>query len=861
MTNFIPQSLYNGIYYKTHLGGVVDVMGKWTGTSKVNKTDRRAQRWSDVPGQIHGGMRKWMAESSLVQLWKTRRWTILFAIMGFLLGRAMILEQLSPFAIAFFAVVYYLRKDQLLWVGGSLLLGSLLTGLQHSGYIAAQMLVFVLIQKALERYERADISYVPLTVFVSTCLVQIFYYMAASSLGWYSFMLVAVESVLSLILTLIFVQAVPVFTMVRRNYQLKNEEIICLIILLASLMTGTVGWVIGDVSIEHVLSRYLILLFALVGGAPLGASVGVITGLILSLANANAIVQMSLLAFAGLLAGLLREGHRLAVALGMLLGTSILSIYIGNQTEVLSSTWESIAAIALFLLTPRSVVQVLARYIPGSKENLKSQHEYAKRVRNITAGRVEQFSHVFRQLAGSFRQLTGHYAVDPLEVNREQFMNTASQNVCSSCWKRKQCWGQKYAQTHDFMNAVVDMLEWKERPGKRDILPEWKMACVRTEQVLEVMRQQYELCKNDQRWKQQIVDSRQLVADQLQGVSRVMEDLAREIKREGQELLLQEEQLRHALEQFGLSIHSIDVINLEEGNVEIEIVHQYTQGFDECRKIIAPLLSDLLGENITVKSETFQSKNKCFCTVVFGSARKYDVETGIAGAAKGGELLSGDSFSTALLGNGKFAVALSDGMGNGERAREESSAALNILQQLLQSGMDERLAVKSVNSVLMLRSPDEMYATIDMALVDLNNAHTTFMKIGSTPSFIKRGREVLTVSSNNLPVGIISEMDIDLVGLHLHPGDVLVMMTDGIYDAPGHTVNKDVWMKRVISEIEAETPQDFADCLLERVVRHHRGEIYDDMTVIVARIEKFHPEWATFSWPGLSNIERPKVVS
>jgi len=33
------------------------------------------------------------------------------------------------------------------------------------------------------------------------------------------------------------------------------------------------------------------------------------------------------------------------------------------------------------------------------------------------------------------------------------------------------------------------------------------------------------------------------------------------------------------------------------------------------------------------------------------------------------------------------------------------------------------------------------------------------------------------------------------------------------------------------------------------------------MTVIVARIEKYKPEWATFSWPGLARIERPKTVS
>src|SRR5690606_2341358 len=190
---------------------------------------------------------------------------------------------------------------------------------------------------------------------------------------------------------------------------------------------------------------------------------------------------------------------------------------------------------------------------------------------------------------------------------------------------------------------------------------------------------------------------------------------------------------------------------LEEGNVEIEIIHQYNKGLDECRKIIAPLLSDILGENIAVKREIFEPGEEGYHTVLFSSAKEYEIETGIAGAAKGGDLLSGDSFSTVELGNGKFAVALSDGMGNGERARAESSTALNILQQLLQSGMDEKLAIKSVNSVLMLRSPDEIFATVDMALIDLYSAQTTFMKIGSTPSFIKRDNEVISIMANNLP--------------------------------------------------------------------------------------------------------------
>lgn len=116
---------------------------------------------------------------------------------------------------------------------------------------------------------------------------------------------------------------------------------------------------------------------------------------------------MSLLAFAGMLAGMLREGKRAGVALGMLLGSSILSIYLGGPGDVMNSLWETCAAIVLFMLTPKSMMTAISKYVPGTQDHTKSQHEYAKRIRDITAERVTRFSQVFRQLSRSFDQMSG----------------------------------------------------------------------------------------------------------------------------------------------------------------------------------------------------------------------------------------------------------------------------------------------------------------------------------------------------------------------------------------------------------------------------------------------------------------------
>jgi len=803
----------------------------------------------------------WFQKQPVLQLLSTKKWMLLLTLMGFMLGRAMILDELSPFAAAYFAVIVFIRRDSMLPVAGAIIAGSLFTPFPGGIIIAAELIIFFLIYKGLETFQKIDLSYAPMMVFVSSFMVGLFRTVIGPSLTWYPLMMMTLDALLGFVLTLVFLQALPLLTYRQKSRVLRNEEILCLIILLASVMTGLVGWSINGLSLEHILSRYLILLFAMAGGAPLGASVGVVTGLILSLADIGAIYQMSLLAFSGMLAGMMQGGRKGAVSIGMLLGSSILSVYFTGPGELMASTWETCIAVLLFLLTPRSLISAIAKYVPGTVDHSRSQHEYARRVRDLTAERVTQFSQVFRQLSSSFGQIPRAGEAGKSDREMEHFMNSVTEEACAGCIRRSHCWDAKFYQTYRYMTDMMTTVEECPDITAANLPPEWNRICSKTGEVLEIMKNEYGLYQHDMRWKRQIYDSRQFVAEQLSGVSQVMEDLAREIKREGQAMYRQEGQIREALEKLGLSIHSIDIMSLDPGHVEIEIMHAYTRGFDECRKMIAPLLSDILEENIAVTSETAVHPREGLSIVTFGSAKAYEVSTGVAGAAKGGDMLSGDSFSTVELGNGTFAVSISDGMGNGERARMESSAALSMLEKLLQSGMDEKLAVKSVNSILLLRSPEDFYATVDMALIDQFSAQTTFMKIASAPSFIRRGSEVIPITSSNLPIGIIQDIEVDLISMQLHPGDILIMMTDGIYDAPGYAVNKEIWMKRLIQELEGNDPQDLADSLLEKVIRYQGNEILDDMTIVVSRLDHYRPEWSSLHVPGLARMERPRTVS
>ena len=102
----------------------------------------------------------------------------------------------------------------------------------------------------------------------------------------------------------------------------------------------------------------------------------------------------------------------------------------------------------------------------------------------------------------------------------------------------------------------------------------------------------------------------------------------------------------------------------------------------------------------------------------------------------------------------------------------------------------------------------------------------------------------MKIESSNLPIGIITGVEFEMIEEQLKAGDLLIMMSDGIFDGVSHIENHDVWIKRKIKELKTNDPQEVSELLLEEVVRVNGGEIEDDMTIVVARIKHNTPKWA-----------------
>lgn len=783
--------------------------------------------------------RKWIySKANTIMLEKG--W--LFFIVGFLLGRAVILSIVSPFAVAFIATMWFVHKNKTAKSMLAVLAGALTYSVNHSIFLALAMLVFIFLAALCKNIKNQQVI-VPIIVFISTIAPRLFLYSIGGQLSSYEWMLLFVEGVLGTVLVLIFMQSIPLLSPKRYKPALKNEEIVCMIILIASILTGTIGWVFYGAAVEQILSRYFVLVLAYVGGAAIGSTVGVVAGLILSLANVANLYQMSLLAFSGLLGGLLKEGKRTGVGVGLLVGTLLIGIY-GDAANLVPSIIESSIAIVFFFLTPASLFAKLARYIPGTEEYTNEQEQYLQKVRNVTAKRVEQFSDVFEALSKSFATSDSSQDEDDVSRETDYYLSQVTEKTCQSCFMKDRCWQKEFDKTYSLMEEMKDDITDGREPN-RAVSRVFENYCVKPKKVVDAMKEEMSFFEANRKLKQQVMESKRLVADQLQGVSEVMDDFANEILKERQHHEQQELQIIDALKHMGIDLEKLDIFRLEKGNVDIEMTAGFNNYHGEGAKLIAPVLSDILKEMIVVKHEEISPFPNGHCYLAFGSAREFVVETGAANAAKGGGLISGDSYTTIELGAGKYAMAISDGMGNGKRAREESMETLRLLQQILQTGIPENVAIKSINSILSLRSTDEMFATLDLAVIDLHNAFVRFLKIGSTPSFIKRGEKMMKVEAGNLPMGIIKEFEVDIVSEQLLSDDLLIMMSDGIFDGPKHVENTDLWVKRKIREMATNDPQEIADLLLEEVIRTRNGEIEDDMTVLVAKITKNTPKWAS----------------
>jgi len=363
---------------------------------------------------------------------------------------------------------------------------------------------------------------------------------------------------------------------------------------------------------------------------------------------------------------------------------------------------------------------------------------------------------------------------------------------------------------------------------------EFKRRCLHGRELVNAINYLFDNLRMNEYWSQKIDQSRELVATQLKGVSQVVRTLAQEIDMDAEIDYELRDRLLKSCKRMGVNLRDITPI-VSGGQLSINVATASCVDGTGCELSIAPAISSIMGDKMEVgekKCPHFMGKGTCEFTLI--KAFSYRVNSAVVQAAKGE--VCGDSYVVTTLREGKEMVVLSDGMGVGEKAALESQTAVNLLENLLHSGFNRELALKTINSVLLLRSRQESFATLDIALIDLYTAEVDFIKTAAAPSFIKRGKQVSVVNSGSLPIGILNEVDVVNEKRTLCPNDILVMISDGVMEA-SRQVNGEQWIKQLLMDLNENHPQTIAQMILNRALSYCKGNPKDDMTVACLKIE------------------------
>ncbi|EPZ53480.1 stage II sporulation E family protein [[Clostridium] sordellii ATCC 9714] len=257
-----------------------------------------------------------------------------------------------------------------------------------------------------------------------------------------------------------------------------------------------------------------------------------------------------------------------------------------------------------------------------------------------------------------------------------------------------------------------------------------------------------------------------------------------------------------------------------------------------CENKIVNIVSKIVGQELVANKVGCTCLGES-CKIKLSKKQEYRVITEVSNMSKDGYIISGDNYTYMEVSEGKYMMAISDGMGKGRKAYEESSVTIDILEKMMDSKIDEEIIIDTINNILMLKSSDEMFSTLDLAMVDLNKGILNTIKMGACSTYIKRDNgDIELISTESLPVGILSDVNIERDSRKLKDGDYIIMVSDGIIDAGKNKNLGDNWLIYFLKNLDISNPKDISKDILNKALDIQNDNIYDDMTVLVSKIYK-----------------------
>ncbi|MFG6318453.1 MAG: SpoIIE family protein phosphatase [Clostridia bacterium] len=309
-------------------------------------------------------------------------------------------------------------------------------------------------------------------------------------------------------------------------------------------------------------------------------------------------------------------------------------------------------------------------------------------------------------------------------------------------------------------------------------------------------------------------------------------------QKKDEKIVKKEKELEKILSGKNIPIEKANIRQVKNGKYIVEIKLDIKDTTLREKSKIANI-SDLISKTIGSKM-SFQKDRRNVETgeyvQTYSTEDKFIMQVGSSKISKDDSEASGDCNLQMRLDDGKYILAISDGMGTGAKARENSKLVITKLKKLLQTGFEKEQSVKLINSTLSLKTAEDEFATLDMCVLDLYEGNLSLIKNGACNTYIKNKKNISIIKSEEMPIGVGLDVNLKEKIVPVSDGDIVLICSDGLLDSK-EEFQKD-WIEDFLRKINTNNVQKISDMLLAEAIDNNYGVAGDDITVIVAKIIK-----------------------
>lgn len=348
---------------------------------------------------------------------------------------------------------------------------------------------------------------------------------------------------------------------------------------------------------------------------------------------------------------------------------------------------------------------------------------------------------------------------------------------------------------------------------------------------------------------EKIMENRRVISGQLKEISHMLKNLANEAYYTTRSLEKHKKKICKILKENGLDLKEMYAVANQNGYLEIGmILNAIKEGDLFEASDIGDFLSKMLHNQMSAVPGMPAYIGDEETKLIFREEVRFYMTTGVARATKEGEISSGDNFTMTELMDGTFLAVISDGMGCGDAANQDSNMVIELTEQLMEAGFKMEAVANMMNDLILVKTQEPRTATLDLFKCNLYSGECKFLKMGAAPTFLRIGKGIEVKMEYSLPLGLFpkdsSPKEEELEECFLNPGDFVVMLSDGVIDS----IEKSGGMKeekrpyqffsKLLKEYDFVSCKDLANQILGMAIMSVEGRVPDDMTVLVMQMQE-----------------------